>query len=265
MHRNDVAATLLAVNVPLLEPHAGVFPTFLAGGGAMGARLRAHDWSGTPLGAPSGWPPPLKTVLRVMLTTHQPVLVFWGPQHLCFHNEAYSRALGPEQHPRALGLPGREVLDEIWHWLGPQLSTVMAGEGATGQPWHPNQRAPQTQRGLLEEVDWTCSYSPIDDATAASGVGGVLVLCEAGALARRMIGTPRDTTECKQADAQRDEFLATLGHELRNPLAPIGNALKVLNRDVAPSGSAGRAGDRVRGARQRCAGSLGRRRGRPVA
>ena len=46
-----------------------------------------------------------------------------------------------------------------------------------------------------------------------------------------------DLTERKQveavlreADRRKDEFLATLSHELRNPLAPIRNALEVLRR-----------------------------------
>jgi PAS domain S-box-containing protein len=45
----------------------------------------------------------------------------------------------------------------------------------------------------------------------------------------------RDITErkyaeqlLKDADRRKDEFLATLGHELRNPLAPISNALQIL-------------------------------------
>jgi signal transduction histidine kinase len=32
----------------------------------------------------------------------------------------------------------------------------------------------------------------------------------------------------KDADRRKDEFLATLAHELRNPLAPIGNALEIM-------------------------------------
>jgi CheY-like chemotaxis protein/nitrogen-specific signal transduction histidine kinase len=47
----------------------------------------------------------------------------------------------------------------------------------------------------------------------------------------------RDVTERKQiektlqdADRRKDEFLATLAHELRNPLAPIRNGLHVLRR-----------------------------------
>jgi signal transduction histidine kinase len=34
----------------------------------------------------------------------------------------------------------------------------------------------------------------------------------------------------KDADRRKDEFLATLAHELRNPLAPIGNALAIIKQ-----------------------------------
>src|SRR5262249_40438634 len=33
----------------------------------------------------------------------------------------------------------------------------------------------------------------------------------------------------KEADRRKDEFLATLAHELRNPLAPLRNALHILD------------------------------------
>jgi len=35
----------------------------------------------------------------------------------------------------------------------------------------------------------------------------------------------------KESDRRKDEFLATLAHELRNPLAPIRNAVELLRRD----------------------------------
>jgi PAS domain S-box-containing protein len=158
----------------LPRKHSQQTPLFLAGGGEMGERIRCFDWSATPLGPPRGWPAPLRTALRILLTTGHPIFVFWGPQLTCFYNDAYRRSLGPEKHPSMLGAEGREAWDEIWPIIGPQIDQVMAGQGTT---WHENQLVPITRHGQLEEVYWTYSYGPIDDETAASGVGGVLVIC----------------------------------------------------------------------------------------
>ena len=39
----------------------------------------------------------------------------------------------------------------------------------------------------------------------------------------------------READRRKDEFLATLAHELRNPLAPIRNAVQILRLEESPS------------------------------
>ena len=44
------------------------------------------------------------------------------------------------------------------------------------------------------------------------------------------IGSSTDIHEGKEADQRKDEFLAMLAHELRNPLAPIRNMLEVMKR-----------------------------------
>jgi PAS domain S-box-containing protein len=61
---------------------------------------------------------------------------------------------------------------------------------------------------------------------------------------RGHVGVSIDITEAvraedalKEADRRKDEFLATLAHELRNPLAPIVNALHLVRHRDFPAGS----------------------------
>ena len=193
--------------------------SFLAAGGEMGALMRALDWSATPLGAPRTWPQSLRTTVGLLLATNHPMFIWWGPELIQFYNDAYRRTMGPERHPSALGQPGRECWAEIWDIIGPQIEQVMAGKGAT---WHEDQLVPVTRHGRLEEVWWTYSYSPINDEHG--GVGGVLVVCNDVTKQHLM------TEALQEADRRKDEFLAMLGHELRNPLAPIISSVAVLDR-----------------------------------
>jgi PAS domain S-box-containing protein len=149
-------------------------PDFLNGGGEMGALMRAHDWSSSSLGDPRSWPQSLRTAVRLLLNTGHPMYIWWGEDGACLYNDAYRRSIGPERHPGSLGRPARDVWDEIWDIIGPQIEQVMTGRGAT---WHENQLVPITRNGRREDVYWTYSYGPIDDETAPNGIGGVLVVC----------------------------------------------------------------------------------------
>jgi signal transduction histidine kinase/CheY-like chemotaxis protein len=160
--------------IPRMEESAASGLEFLSGGGEMGRRIRAHPWRETPLGPPDNWPQGLRTALRILLTTQHPIFVFWGPELICFYNDAYSRSLGPEQHPSMLGQPARTQWPLIWDVIGPQIDQVMSGGGAT---WHENQKLVIERHGKVEDIYWTYSYGPIDDQTAPNNVGGVLVIC----------------------------------------------------------------------------------------
>ena len=71
------------------------------------------------------------------------------------------------------------------------------------------------------------------------------VRTDADGRAEWVIGTNRDVTErtvmqeaLTKADRRKDEFLATLAHELSNPLAPIRMGLELLKRVDLSSTSA---------------------------
>ena len=198
----------------------GINLEFLAGGGAMGERIRAHPWAHTPLGEPQRWPRGLRTAVRVLLTTQHPMFIFWGHEHTCLYNDAYSRSLGPEKHPSILGAPGRESWEEIWPIIGPQIEQVMRDEGAT---WHENQLVPILRHGALQDVYWTYGYSPIDEPEFPHGVGGVLVVCTETTeqvLAKQRLSAERE--RFVQLFDQAPTFLAVLRGpehviELANP------------------------------------------------
>ena len=182
-------------------PSSDVSLNFLSGGGEMGALIRSFSWNRTPLGPPETWPQTLRTAVRILLNSHQPMFIWWGPELIQFYNDAYRKTMGPERHPSALGQPGRDCWAEIWDIIGPQIEFVMAGKGGI---WHDDALVPVTRHGRREDVWWTYGYSPIDDGTRPGGVGGILVICN------DITEQHRAKTELKQAEVRRDNAQAEL-------------------------------------------------------
>jgi PAS domain S-box-containing protein len=158
----------------------------LAGGGEMGSRMRAFDWSKTPLGPVASWPQSLKTAVRIMLTSRQPIWIGWGAELTYLYNDAYKSIVGGK-HPQALGQPTSVVWREIWEDIGPLLSTALGGIEGT---YVEAQRLIMERHGYPEETYYTFSYSPVPDD--AGGVGGII--CANTDDTRRVIGERRLST-----------------------------------------------------------------------
>ena len=126
-------------------------------GSEMAERIRAHDWSDTPLGSPAGWPLSLKTAVSMVLGSKFPSCIFWGEGLLSIPNDAFLTILGAK--PDALGRPMREVWAEIWDDIMPIAQRAMAGESTFLE------HLPLTiQRGgPPEDAYFTFCYSPIRD------------------------------------------------------------------------------------------------------
>jgi PAS domain S-box-containing protein len=135
----------------------------------MGSRIRAHQWSASPLGPPGQWPQALKTAVGLLLSTKFPMFVAWGPELSFIYNDAYVDILGG-RHPTALGRPFSDVWPEIWGDIRPIVQRALAGEAS----YYENLPLTMTRRGYEEQTWFTFSYSPLRDE---GGVGGMLCTC----------------------------------------------------------------------------------------
>jgi signal transduction histidine kinase/DNA-binding NarL/FixJ family response regulator len=141
---------------------------FLAGGGEMGARIRSKDWSQTPLGPVERWPQSLKTVVRIMLTSRQPIWIGWGPELIKLYNDPYKAIVGGK-HPQALGQPASVVWSDIWDDVGPRLHYALHNNEGT---YDESLLLIMERYGYPEETYYTFSYSPIPGDEG--GVGGII-------------------------------------------------------------------------------------------
>jgi len=146
---------------------------FLSGGGEMGRLTREKDWSKTAVGDPEHWPQSLRTTLSIILNSKFPMFLFWGPELICFYNDAYRPSLGNEgKHPTILGGRAEDFWKEIWKDIKPIIDHVLAGGEAN---WSEDQLLPIYRNGKMEDVYWTFSYSPVNDESGRPA--GVFVTC----------------------------------------------------------------------------------------
>jgi len=127
------------------------------------------------------------------------------------------------------GLVGRDF-DEIVHVLwakeyADELVQIFRTTLETGEPYFTPERAEfRIDRGVTEYYEWR-----LDRITLPEGTYGVVCYfrdVSAQVEAREAIA--HSERQLREADRKKDEFLALLAHELRNPLAPIRTGLELI-------------------------------------
>ena len=136
----------------------------------MGAMMRAHDWSASPLGSPRQWPQALRTVVGLMLNSKFPMFVAWGGELGFLYNDSYISILG-DKHPTSLGKRFHDVWAEIWHDIHPLIVRALRGEASYMD------RLPLRMRrhGYDEDTWFRFSYSPVRDEDGT--VAGMFCAC----------------------------------------------------------------------------------------
>lgn len=189
-----------------------------AGGGEMGARMREFDWARSPLGPVSGWPQSLKTCVRIILTSRQPMFVWWGDELINLYNDAYKAIVGGK-HPAALGQPASAVWREIWDQVGPRARTAMKENEGT---YDEALLLIMERNGYPEETYYTFSYSPVPNDQG--GTGGIICANTDDTqriIGERQLGLLRELAS-RTADARTSELvcqraaeaLATNAHDI---------------------------------------------------
>jgi len=188
---------------------------WLVGGGEMGARIRAHDWSRTPLGPIEAWPQSLRSALSICLGSRFPIVLYWGTERIVLYNDAYAEILG-KKHPWALGRACREVWSEIWHVIAPMLDGVVASGEAT---WSDDQLLLLERRGYPEECYFSFSFSPVGGASRqAEGVFTAVIETTRRVLGERRLRALRDlAARAALAKGEDDAWRAAAAAAADNP------------------------------------------------
>nr|WP_244510554.1 HWE histidine kinase domain-containing protein [Microvirga guangxiensis] len=161
----------------------------------MGILMRAHDWSSSPLGAPSTWPQSLRSVVGLLLGSKFPMFVAWGEELGFLYNDAYAEILGAK-HPQALGARFHDIWSEIWADISPLIDAALAGEAT----YRENLPLVMNRKGFDEQTWFTFSYSPVRDESGR--VAGMF--CAVAETTGQILAEQRQAFRIKLEEALRD-------------------------------------------------------------
>jgi PAS domain S-box-containing protein len=184
----------------------------------------------------------------ILNATHAQLALLDDALRIVMVNDAYERACG---HPRA-ALIGRGHFELF---PNDENERIFRRVAETGEPFYVDEKpfvfADQPARGVTY---WSWSLVPVVreggrvrrmllsllDVTGQ--VTARVALEQLAAERKRSEEAARESeAQSRESDRRKSEFLSVLSHELRNPLAPIRNAIYLLERTPAGGPQAGRA------------------------
>ncbi len=182
----------------------------------MACAVRAHDWAATPLGPRESWPAALKIVVDLVLRSHFPKCICWGPELTAIYNDAFVPILGNKAP--CLGRSFREIWAEEWDQIGPICDRALAGQSTFIR----NFALETVRSGAPERGYFTFCYSPVAD--------------EQGVI-HGFMDTVIETTGEVVAEKRMRILNGELRHRLKNSYAMVAAIVRQTFRR-APSGEA---------------------------
>lgn len=90
-----------------------------------GTIIRSLEWANHPLGTIENWPAGLRITLNIVLNSNSPKLLLWGPENVCFYNDAFISILEKTgKHPRAMGQVASQIWVDEWDFVLYQFNKV---------------------------------------------------------------------------------------------------------------------------------------------
>ncbi|WOB06031.1 ATP-binding protein [Piscinibacter gummiphilus] len=129
------------------------------------------------------------------------------------------------------GIVGRdfgEVMHQLWSpHFADAVEAVFRRTLATGEPYaNPETAERRRDRGVVEYYEWRVDRIPMPDGRHG-------LVCYFRDISRQVLARKEleaSHAALHDADDRKSAFIATLSHELRNPLAPLRNGLEILRR-----------------------------------
>ena len=126
-------------------------------GGEMGQLMHLYSWESNIIGTPDTWPPHLRTCVRIMLTSVQPMFILWGEEFIHLYNDAFIPFAG-KGHPDHFGRRAADIWETEWNRIGPVAAAAVAENAGS---FIKSSFFIMKKEEDTEDVSYAFSYSPI--------------------------------------------------------------------------------------------------------